>query len=159
MSECDLHILLRVKNARKRLNKKCADDGSVGTSKLNARIIILEDISLAPNVTDCTDKFLGLDAQLPSDEDLDNPYFAGWLLRRGVFWRVLEKDIEGVPLVRFAILKGVKLELQPGLVPHFPQLLSQLTALLCGQALSKMFQIQVLLFQSQQCCTLFLLFA
>ena len=86
---------------------------------------------------DCTDKFVGLDAQLPSEEDLDNPCLAGWLLRRGVYWRVLEKDIQGVPLVRFAILKGVKLELQPGLVPHFPQLLSQLTALLCWQALSK----------------------
>ena len=111
----------------------------MGASKLDARIIINEGISLAPNTSDCTDKFVGLDAQLPSEEDLLNSPWgsAGWLLRRGVHWRVLEKDIQGVPLVRFAILKGVKLELQPGLVPHFPQPLSQLTALLCGQALSK----------------------
>ena len=107
------------------------------TAQLEACITILEGISLAPDISDCTDKFVGLDAELPSEEDLNNPVLSGWLVRRGVYWRVLEKDIQGVPLVRFAILKGVKLELQPGLVPHFPQLLSQLTALLCGQALSK----------------------
>ena len=110
-----LHILLRVALKRKRLFGKKPDDGAVGASKLDARIIINEGISLAPNTSDCTDKFVGLDAQLPSEEDLLNSPcgLAGWLLRRGVYWRVLEKDIQGVPLVRFAILKGVKLEWQP----------------------------------------------
>ena len=111
----------------------------MGTSKLGARIIILDTIALAPSISECTDTFVGLDAQLPSQEDLDNPGLGAWLLRRGLYWRVLEKDIQGVPVVRFAILKGVKLEWQPGLVPHFPQPLSQLTALLRRQALSKSF--------------------